>query len=75
MAAKPLWKVTIRYGSVIGTMIGLKPTEETKVYRWRWMARLAAFHRSWFVAGGIWSHAEVEPYWPNSNVVPFKRAA
>lgn len=69
---KPLWKVTTTYGSVMGIALKMKPLEETRVYRWRWRARLAAFNRCYF-AWGFWSNSIVEPYWPQANVISLPR--
>jgi hypothetical protein len=74
---KPLWKVTFTHLSIhllpLYAMTGKKPESWTKIYRWKWRAKLAAF--GWLPIGGHCIAAKVEPYWPDfDNVVPLRAA-
>jgi hypothetical protein len=80
---KPLWKVTWTLLSLtelrIAIMMQRKPQPMTwsKVYRWRWRARLAAFPSALSLAsGGYTVLTAIEPVWPDAeNVVALRPVA
>jgi hypothetical protein len=82
MTAKPLWKVTFTTQNLllvgVGSPLGLDLGRYVKIriYRWHWRAKLAVLLGSVSPIGTpfvCW--AEMEPYWPNSNVIPLRRSA
>lgn len=76
---KPLWKVTFTLLSInmlrfhLATGTKPNPTSWTKVYRWKWRAKLAAFQMP--TGTGSFIATSVEPYWPDSNAVPLRKSA
>lgn len=76
---KPLWKVTFTQLSIhmLGFYLatGKKPNPPswTKVYRWKWRAKFAAFQMP--TGTGVFLVTKVEPYWPDSNIVPLRKSA
>lgn len=71
---KPLWKVTITTRNLSSFALYLNPHIETRIYRWHWQARWAAFWAHSIVCMTVRS-AKVEPYWPGDNIVPLERRA
>lgn len=74
-----LWKVTKT--STNALFFGLyragiiNPVVEVRVYRYRWRARIACFLGNISPIGTPWiCSAEMEPCWPDSNVVPLRKS-
>jgi hypothetical protein len=74
---KPLWKVTFTCLSIhllpLYALTRHKPHSWSKVYRWKWRAKLAA--AQFPSMGGIYIATKIEAYWPDCDNVVSLRAA
>lgn len=69
--SRPYWKACLRSAKELDYCLSGEWNVETRIYRWSWLARLAARWHSFAPADGLLVRASVEPYWPGENVIPF----
>lgn len=66
-----LWKASLRSAGTLEHYLTGEWNVVTRVYRWRWLARLVARWHTFAPTDGFLTSAIVEPYWPGENVIPF----
>jgi hypothetical protein len=69
--SRPYWKASLRSAGTLDYCLTGGWNVETRIYRWRWLARLAARWHMFAPPEGLLTRATVEPYWPGENIVRF----
>ncbi len=69
----PQWKAIMRSALPLEFLLFGTWHEKTRIYRWRWLATLAARWHASRQRSGVLTSAAVEPYWPGGNVIPLRR--
>jgi len=64
-----LWRVRLRSAHLLGAVLLGQWHEETRIFRWRWLAQAAARMHKFRVARGVLRDADIEPYCPGRNLV------
>jgi hypothetical protein len=65
------WKVTFRSAPLLSYVLFEQWQEEIRIFRWKWLAAVAARLHNLTVRKDFLANATVESYLPGANVIPF----
>lgn len=66
------WKATFRSAPLLESILLNQWHEQTRIFRWQWLAHAAVWLHCRRGAPGIINEAKVEAYRPGSNVIPMR---
>jgi len=63
------WRLTLRSAPMLGFALLGQWQEQTRIFRWKWLARTAARRHKRAAARDVLTEAAIEPYVPGANIV------